>query len=115
MGMPTTLTQTGTGTLIWYADWMQNPFSVGIGLVNGSTGVNGTATIDICFQSLDPNFPNSVATSSSTAWFNFVAATAGTSTFTTCSVPCQAMRLNVITATATTVFTVNFVQATYGR
>lgn len=115
MPMPALYSQTGTGAVIWYADWMQDPFSIGIGLINGSTGVNGTAQIDICFQSLDPNIPNNVATNSSTAWFNIVAPTSATSTLAICTTPCVALRLNVITATATSVFTVNFVQATYGR
>ena len=116
MPMPTVLSQTGTGTVIWTGpDWMQTPFVVGIGLVNGSTGVNGTATIDACLQSFDTAQATSVATSSATAWFTVVGPTSATSTLAICSTPCLALRLNVITATATSAFTVNFVQATFGR
>lgn len=116
MGMPAQLTLTGaTGTLYWVPDWMQNPFSVGLALTtNAST--NGTAEIDVTFQSIDPLQANGTAAANAT-WFpalQFANATALTAVA-NWTTPVQAFRLNVSSAVATSLFTAYFVQATYGR
>ncbi len=109
MGMPAVIAQTGTGSVVWVPDWTQTPFQVGIGLIAGTTGVNGTCNIDVSFSNVNAVDINGVASTSAT-WFTIISlATANaTANYTT---PVQAFRLNVITATATSLFTVNFVQA----
>src|SRR5258708_32113940 len=109
MGKPAVLTQTGTGTVIWTPDWALTPFSIGIGLITNTTGVNGTATVDVTFSDINTVDVNGVATSAAT-WFSVIGPVGANATanFTT---PVQAIRMNVITATATSSWTVNFVQA----
>lgn len=113
MGMPTMLTQNGTGTsAIWTPDWMQTPFSIGIQAV----AAGGAATqwsIEYTLQNLD----SPLATAGSVTWLsnitNFAAATTGNISGSIIA-PVKGLRINVQSATATTVITVDFVQATYG-
>ncbi len=120
MGMPTQTTIIGTASHIWFPDWMQTPFSVGIGLTTNTTGVNGTAIVEYSFNNINYNTGTAalptgdpLATSTPT-WFPLVAlaAVGATANFTT---PCQMIRVNIVTATATSSWTVQFVQATFGR
>lgn len=108
MGMPVAATVNGTGTFVYFPDWTISPFQVGIAVVTGTTGVNGTATIDVTFDKIDVGVLGTTA--GSATWFNIVALTAvnATANFTT---PVQAMRINVVTATATSLFVATFVQA----
>lgn len=119
MPNPAVLTVTGTGTLAWIPDWMQCPFQVGIMVVNsGTTGVNGTATIDATWSNLDTLQPGGIASSAAawTAIFGPIGPTGttiiGIATFTS---PCQGLRLNVFSATATSTIQATFVQATFPR
>ena len=111
MGMPVAASVIGTGTFVYYPDWTISPFQVGIAVVSGTSGVNGTATIDVTFDKIDLGTLGTLGTAVANAtWFTIVAATAvnATSNYTT---PVQAIRLNVITATATSSFVATFVQA----
>src|SRR5262245_29495451 len=109
MGMPFTTTVLGTGAAYFIPDWTQTPFQVGLSVITNTSGVNGTCTVDVTFSDINPQDVNGVAIASAT-WFSIVAATGANATanFTT---PVQAMRINVVTATATSSWTVNFVQA----
>jgi hypothetical protein len=117
MGMPAVLTQTGTGVVIWTPDWMQNPFQVAIGISGGSTAASGTAQVDISLNDINPVDVNGISSAVTTTWLTVVAAAQFTTTMATAllTTPCQAIRLNVIGATATTVFTLNLIQPTFGR
>ena len=111
MGMPVAATVNGTGTFVYFPDWTISPFQVGIAVISGTTGVNGTATIDVTFDKIDVGTLGGLGTSvASATWFTVVALTAvnATANYTT---PVQAIRLNVVTATATSVFVATFVQA----
>lgn len=111
MPMPVVATLTGTAVLTWTPDWMQAPFEVGIGLVTNTSGVNGTAILEYALQS--PNAVDINGTATPT-WFPLIALTGANATanFTT---PCQALRVTIATATATSSWTVHFVQATFPR
>lgn len=111
MGMPTAATVNGTGSFVFFPDWTISPFQVGIGVVTGTTGVNGTATIDVTFDKIDLGTLGGVGTTAASAtWFNIVALTGANASanFTT---PVQAIRINVVTATSTSLFVATFVQA----
>ena len=112
MGVPALITLNGTASAVWMTDWMQNPFVVGIGLVTGTTGVNGTATVNYALQ--NPSGAQDVNGTTTPNWFPLITVTAANATalFTT---PCYALQVVVATATATSVWTAMFVQATYGR
>jgi hypothetical protein len=113
MGMPALLTINGTGSTIWMTDWMQQPFQIGIGVTTGTTGVNGTAIVECTFSDPNPVDVNGVS-SASVVWFPVIALTGANATanFTT---PVQALRASVVTATATSAWTFNFIQPTFGR
>lgn len=105
MGMPVRATVNGTGSFTWTPDWMQTPFQVGIAaLFSGDTG---TATVDVTFDPLN-------MTGVTPTWFSIVALTSANATanYTT---PVQGMRVNMVTASATSIVVVNFVQATFPR
>lgn len=111
MGMPVATTVNGTGTFIYYPDWTISPFQVGIAVVTGTSGVNGTATVDVTFDKIDLGTLGTLGTAVASAnWFNIVAATGANATanYTT---PVQAIRFSVVTATATSLFVATFVQA----
>lgn len=111
MPMPAIVTLTGTAVLTWTPDWMQTPFEISLALVTNTTGVNGTAVLEYSLQSPNAVDVNGTATPT---WFPLIALTAvsATASFTT---PCQALRAMIVTATATSSWTVMFVQATFPR
>lgn len=111
MGMPALLTINGTGSAIWMTDWMQPFFQVGIGITTGTTGVNGTAIVECTFSDVNTIDVNGVT---SPVWFSVIALTGANATanFTT---PVQAFRASVVTATATSSWSFNFIQPTFGR
>jgi hypothetical protein len=112
MGMPTLLTVAGTASAVWFPDWMQVPFQIGIGLVTNTTGVNGTAVVEYSFQK--GNFTSDVGGTTTPTWFPLIAET-GVNATSLMTTPCQMLRVNVVTATATSSWSVMFVQATFGR
>ncbi len=112
MGMPTVLTQNGTGTsAVWVPDWMQTPFSVSFGtLVTGAAGYS----VEFTMQDLDQTYGTTAANAT---WFphaivtGISVATTGTVTF-----PVRGLRVNVLTAgSIASAVSVNFIQATFGR
>jgi len=109
MGMPSAATINGTGSFIYFPDWTISPFQVGVGVV--FSGGTGTATVDVTFDKIDSNgFGNIGTTVANATWWNIVALTAANASanYTT---PVQAMRINVVTALATTVVVATFIQA----
>jgi hypothetical protein len=107
MGMPAVLSQNGTGTVYWNPDWFQDPFSVGIALVNGTS--TGTATVDATLDDINGSLGTSGA-----HWFTVVTAPLGVATLATANftTPCQWMRLNVV---GTALCTATLVQAQFPR
>lgn len=112
MGNPAVLTVNGTGSAIWTPDWMQNPFSIGFQVV-GATATT-SVNLDVTYDNPNSGDVNGVA---SPHW-STIASAAGiqnalfTGTFTS---PIQGMRINVITALATSIITATLIQATFGR
>ena len=120
MGMPAVMTQSGTGAVVWFADWTLSPFQVGCSLVMSGDG--GTAVLEATFDRIDISGTGGGqgavglgigTTAANAAWFTVIAATATTTpaiaNFTT---PVQAFRSSLITAASvTSVMTVKFVQA----
>ena|SRR5258705_520915 len=112
MGMPVLLTQNATGTAgpsgIWTPDWMQDPFVIGYGAI--ATG--GAATLFNIEYTLD-NLDSPTVTTVGLTWYALSSSLISTSgSFTT---PCKGIRINMLSATATTICTVNFIQATFPR
>ena len=114
MGMPVLLTQNATGTAgpsgIWTPDWMQDPFVIGYGAI--ATG--GAATLFNIEYTLD-NLDSStvIATTTGLTWYTLSSSLISTSgQFTT---PCKGIRINMLSATATTILVVNLIQATFPR
>jgi len=123
MGMPVLIQQNQTGTSsIWFADWMQTPFSISFGAI-----ATGTPTYNIEFTldnidvttggsgqgSVSPT-PNATTAANAT-WFQ--SSVSGTTTNAAGNIgsPVRALRVNVVTSSATAFVTVNFMQATFGR
>ena len=108
------LTVTGTSTSAPVTmDFMQNPFQVGIGVsVTNTAGAVGWR-IEHTFDNL--NSPTATVTN----WFlNSAIGTAGSPAATSVvaldmnyAFPVRAIRLNVVTAAATTIVTANIIQA----
>ena len=111
MPMPVVATLLGTAVLTWTPDWMQSPFAIGVGLTTNTSGVNGTAILEYAMQSPNAVDVNGTATPT---WFLAIAFT-GASATALFEVPCQALRVSIATATATSSWTVNFVQQTFPR
>ena len=111
MPMPAIVTLTGTAVVTWTPDWMQTPFEISIALVTNTTGTSGTAVLEYALQS--PNAVDVNGTSTPT-WWPLIALTGANATarFTT---TCQALRASVVTANATSSWTVMFVQSTFPR
>ena len=110
MARPVLLTLNGTASAVWTPDWMENPFIIGMTANTGTTGVNGTAIIEYTLQ--NPNFTSGdVGGTTTPNYFTVIALTGATATA-TFQIPCQAIRASVVTATATSVWTFAFVQAT---
>lgn len=109
MGMPSAATVNGTGSFIYYTDWTISPFQVGVGLV--FSGGTGTATVDVTFDRIDVGGLTGIGTSAANAtWWTVVALTSANASanYTT---PVQAMRVNMVTALATSIVVATFVQA----
>lgn len=102
------LTQIGTGVIVWTPDTYQSPFNLGLSLVIATAG---TCTVDVTFDNIQTSTieANGVGTAGAT-WWNVIAATGANATanFTT---PIQALRLNNVTANATTKTVLTIVQA----
>ena len=112
---PALLTVNGTGTsAIVTPDYMQNPFNIGIGVNVTGTG-NGTTIgwrIEHTFDNLNPAlatvanwFPNSAIGTTAAA------ATSALFLDMNYAFPVRGVRLNVVTALATTIVVVNLIQA----
>ena len=119
MGMPALITQNQTGTsAIWFPDWMQTPFSVSFGAIS-----TGTPTYNIEFSldnieitQIGPFSGNANATTAANAtWFQSSVTGTTTSAAGNIGSPVRAMRVNIVTSSATAFVTVNFMQATFGR
>ena len=108
MPMPTILSQTGTGTVYWTPDFMQNPFVVGFGLKVGTA----TATVNV-----DASFDNLSIGTTNMSWFTIstTSLTAVLAATAIVTAPVQSFRLNIVSAFATSVATVTFVQSTFSR
>ena len=116
MGMPVAATVTGTTSFIFYPDWTISPFQVGIACV--TSGAVGTFTIDVTFDRIDIGGGGGsgavgigLGTSAANAtWWNIVAigSANATANYTT---PVQALRVNMVTAVATSTVVATFVQA----
>ncbi len=109
MGMPVIATVTGTGTFYYFPDYCLTPFQVGIAAA--FSGGTGTATIDVTFQTINTNSQGEVGTTVGNAtWWNIVALTSANASanYTT---PVQAIRVNMVTALATSIVQVSFVQS----
>lgn len=108
MGMPTILTQAGSGTCTpWWTDWRQDPFNIGFGVV--VTGGTATYSVEHTFDNLD------VVAVATATWMPNSGVTAATTSTTNgnYAYPVMAIRLNVsTTSTATTVVKGTFIQAT---
>jgi hypothetical protein len=116
MGMPTLITQNGTGTsAIWQPDWMQNPFNISIGTIcNSTASYQILATMD----NLDlSGLGTSAHTAGNATWYP-IATTVLFQASTTMNVqfPVTGLQVSIVTAGAvTSAVSVNFMQATYGR
>jgi len=119
MGMPAVITQNQTGTSsIWFADWMQTPFSVSFGAV--ATGVltyNIEFTLDnIEVTQIGPFSGNANATTAANAtWFQSTVTATTANAVGNVGAPVRAFRVNVVSSSATAFVTVTFMQATFGR
>jgi len=120
MGMPAVLTQNGTGTTqIWFPDFMQNPFNIGIQCVATSTvQFNIEHTLDnIEVTQIGPFSGNANATTAGNAtWIANPGITAATTNINgNYAFPVRAIRINVQSSTATGMVTATFIQANFGR
>ncbi len=117
MGMPAVLVQNGTGaSSIWFPDWMQNPFNIGI-----QTVVTQTATFNVehtldnieVIPQLGPFSANANATTAANVtWIaNPGIASATTNLNGNYAYPVRAIRVNVLSSAATGIVTVTFIQA----
>lgn len=110
MPMPVQTALLGTSSIVYFPDYMVTPFQVGVAAI--FSGGAGTATMDVTFDKIDVTTLGNVnaTTAASANWINVVALTSATFTanYTT---PVQAMRVNVVSAVATTVVWVSFLQA----
>lgn len=105
MGMPTVITQSGTGlSAVWTPDWMQTPFSVGMAVVPAGA----TTTVQATYDDL-----NSIAAASA-VWFTVMTVT-GINATAALTAPVRGLQLNVVTSLSTGIVTATFIQATFGR
>ena len=122
MGMPTVITQNGTGTSsIWFPDWMQNPFNIGIQVVlpaSATATFNIEHTLDnIEITQIGPFSGNANATTAANAtWVANPGITLATATINgNYAFPVRAIRVNILSSSATGFVTATFIQATFGR
>lgn len=112
---PVLLTVNGTGTsAVVVTDYMQNPFQIGIGInVSGGNGTTAGWRIEHTFDNLNP------ASATVSNWFlNSAIGTAGSPAATSVvsldmnyAFPITGLRLNVVTALATTIVQARIVPA----
>jgi hypothetical protein len=105
MPMPAVVTKANTsGTVVWFPDWMQPDFVIGIQLAITSATAGVDATWDDPNATTTPNWSPIVALGS---------AALQTARYST---PCFALRLNMSsTGNATAAAVATFIQATFGR
>ncbi len=126
MGMPTLLTANGTGTsaVIWFPDWMQTPFNIGIQcVVAGTATFNVEHTLDnIDVTQIGPFSGNANATTAANAtWVANPGITLATTTINgNYAFPVRALRINILSASGpggvgTGSVSAQFIQATFGR
>lgn len=121
MGMPTVITQSGTGaSSIWFPDWMQNPFNIGIQCVatGGTLQFSVQHTLDnIEVTQIGPFSANANATTAANAtWIDNPGITAATATINgNYAFPVRAIRVSIQSSTATSVVVTTFIQANFGR
>lgn len=120
MGMPAVLTVNGTSTSsIWTPDWMQTPFSIAaVGKHVG--GATFQYNLEYTLDDLDNNALNAAAafTAGNATWVSSITGFVNASTTPASGsfiAPVRGIRINASSATATSVFTVTLIQATYGR
>lgn len=125
MGMPAVLTQNGTGTSsIWFPDWMQTPFNVGIQCVaaGGTIQYSVQHTLDNIDVTnggggLGAVSPTANATTAANAtWIDNPGITLATATINgNYAFPVRAIRVQIQSSTATGVVAATFIQANFGR
>lgn len=108
MASPALLTINATASAVWWPDSWDTTFNVHVTAVTATTGVNGTAIVEFAMRS--PNVQDVNGTSTPT-WFTLMALTGANATA-ILTRPCVAIRASVVTATATSSWEFNFVQAT---
>lgn len=117
MGMPSIFTQTGTGSVIWFADWTLTPFQVAVQI--STSGDVGTSIVEATLDKIDISGPGGgqgavglgLGTSAANAnWFTVVALSSAAS-ITNYTTPVQAFRATLNASTATSVITIKFLQA----
>jgi len=121
MGMPTILTQNQTGTsAIWFPDWMQSPFSIAIqAIATGAPTYNIEYTldnIDIAANTTTNTLNNSLSnatTAGAATWFQSAITGQTISTTGTIAAPVRAIRVNIVSSSATAFLVATFIQATY--
>ena len=115
MGMPVQTAILGTGSYIFFPDWTISPFQVGVAAV--ATGA-ATSTFDVTYDRIDISGGGGQGavgvglgtTAANANWFNVVALTTATYT-SNWTTPVYAMRVNVVSASATTIVVASFIQA----
>lgn len=118
MGMPALIQQNQTGTsAIWFPDWMQSPFSISMGAIaTGAPTYNIEYSLDNIDNVTATNPFSGVAnatTSANATWFQSAITAQTISTTGTISAPVRAIRVNIVSSSATAFVVVNFIQATY--
>jgi hypothetical protein len=117
MGMPFLLTQNQTGTTNpIFVDWMQSPFSLSFGAIaTGGPTYNVEYTLDnIEITQIGPFSGNANATTLANAtWFQSAVSGTTSSASGSIAAPVRAVRLNIVTSSATAFVVCNFIQATY--
>ena len=119
MGMPAIFTQTGTGSVIWFADWTLTPFQVAVQVL--TSGDVGTSIIEATLDKIDISgtgggqgsvgLGGGLGTTAANANWVTVAALSSGASFTNWTTPVQAFRATLNASTATSVITIKFLQA----
>lgn len=120
MGMPALLQQNQTGTSsIWFTDWMQTPFSLSFGAIaTGGPTYNIEYTLDNIenVTAVNPFSGGANATTLANAtWFQSSLTATTASGSGNIASPVRAVRINIVTSSATAFVVCNFIQATFGR
>lgn len=130
MGMPAVITYNGTSnatSAVWFADWMQTPFSVSFAAVANSTASYNVEytldNIDIGWSSSTTGFATgpfsgvaNATTIDKVTWFQSTVSGTTITASGSIAAPVRAMRVNIVTAAAIgSSVTITFMQATFGR